>query len=91
MKNVFLLFALFLLFGCPVVFGQVIDLDEKPAELPLDGFEKSTMYYISPGDFGYQMGYGNMVDLLENSIDIDPNRFMRFVGFGIGWRRKAIY
>ena len=91
MKNAFLLFALFFLFGCPVVFGQVIDLDEEPKEVPIEGFDKSTMYYISPGDFGYQMGYGNMYDLLDKSLEIDPYRFMRFVGFGIGWRRKAMY
>lgn len=89
MKNAFLVFALFFLFESHDVFGQVIDLDGDPAEI--ESFEKSTMYYISPGDFSYQMGNGNMYDLLNTSLEIDPNRFMRFVGFGIGWRRKAMY
>lgn len=71
--------------------AQVIDLDDEQELVAPDKFEKSTMYYISPGDFGYQMGFGNMHELMVNSLDIDPNKFIRFVGFGLGWKRKAMY
>jgi hypothetical protein len=71
--------------------GQVIDLDEEQESLTQDKFEKSTMYYISPGDFGYQLGLRNMYNLIESSLEIEPNDFTRFVGFGMGLKRKAMY
>lgn len=71
--------------------AQVIDLvEEEELKVP-EKFEKSNMYYISPGDFGYQMGFGNMNDLLVNSLELDPQQFIRFVGFGLGWKRRAMY
>lgn len=71
--------------------GQVIDLDEEQELIATEKFEKSRMYYISPGDFGYQLGFSNMNDKLVNLLEIDPGRYMRFVGFGLGWRRKAMF
>ncbi len=73
------------------VSAQVIDLDEEQEVLAQDKFEKSTMYYISPGSFNYQMGYGNMLDKLENSLGLNPSRFTNPIAVGLGWRRKVMF
>lgn len=87
---VFNSFFLLLLY-CRPVSAQVIDLDKEQELLAPDKFEKGTMYYISPGDFGYQLGLRNMYSRLGNFLETDPSSFNRFVGFGIGWKRKALF
>ncbi|TVP53525.1 MAG: hypothetical protein EA341_00855, partial [Mongoliibacter sp.] len=82
---------LLVLLCCRPVSAQVIDLDEEQELSTSEKFDKSNMYYISPGDFGYQMGLGNMYSRLGNFLETDPSSFNRFVGFGIGWKRKALF
>jgi hypothetical protein len=92
MKNSILSFMLFVLTGCPMVFGQVIDLDEEPTEESLQTFEKSTMFYLSPvSSFSYNFGYNNLDQKLNSEFRLNQRRLIEFIGVGIAWRKKQMF
>lgn len=90
-KCLFLLCTVWL-FVSIEVFSQVTNLDEKPNDVVLNTFDKSTMYYFSPvSSFGVSLGHNAMRDKMDSELGLSQSRLIEFIGFGMGLRNKRMF